>query len=440
MRLFKMKRCHLLLVGCTCVSYSLAANADSTFQESKHIDPFLGLDFSSFVSTGYGFDDNVFNQLDDHIIGSNFYFLKPSISMLWHQNTKDFGFYYSGNYRKYNDDVSSYRGKSDQSYDDHNLTGIFTWELGFRHHLELLANYDIGHEALGTGVTNGFYFSDEDPLGKHATFDLFNITIPIKKTNKRANIKYTYGATGAKGNIIFDLLQDRLNYDIHSRYDSIFSTYLNNENITETDVNITFKHQYMEQTRFDYKLIYKNYNYKDNQRDNDDFIIAFSFISQITGKSKIEATVSKVQKKMQGDDFSSINWNVSYKLQPTDYSTLFVKSKSEVKEPENTGDFIQSFENSITWKHQFLGHITSSLSYKHISDKYQIRERTDRYDNVVFNLHYLFRPKIEFIFDYQYALFHTNNSTDPVFINGENYERRLGYEKNQFGLLVKVAI
>ena len=59
---------------------------------------------------------------------------------------------------------------------------------------------------------------------------------------------------------------------------------------------------------------------------------------------------------------------------------------------------------------------------------------------IIVLIRYLFRPKIEFIFDYQYALFYTNNSTDPVFINGENYERRLGYEKNQFGLLVKVAI
>ncbi|PLC58772.1 hypothetical protein CIK00_05100 [Photobacterium carnosum] len=440
MCLFKMNNIYLLLVGCTCATYSLAVSADSTFQESNHIDPFLGLTFSSSVNTEYGFDDNVFNQHDDHIIGSDFYFLNPSISIVGKRNTKDFGFYYSGNYRKYNNDVLSYRGESDQNYKDHNLMGVFTWELGFRHHLELLANYDIGHEALGTGVTNGFYFSDENPSKKYATFDLFNITSPIQKINKKVNIKYIYGAKDAKGNIVFDLSQDRLDYDILSSYTSAFNTYLNDENMTETDANVTFKHQYTDRTRFDYKLIYKNYNYKDNQRDNDDFIIAFSFISQITGKSKIEATVSKVQKKMQGDDFYSINWNVSYKLQPTDYSTLFVKSKSEVKEPENTGDFIQSFENSITWKHQFLGHITSSLSYKHISDKYQIRERTDRYDNVVFNLHYLFRPKIEFIFDYQYALFHTNNSTDPVFINGENYERRLGYEKNQFGLSVKVAI
>ena len=444
MCLFKMNNIYLLLVGCICATYSLAVSADSTFQESNHIDPFLGLTFSSSVNTEYGFDDNVFNQHDDHIIGSDFYFLNPSISIVGKRNTKDFGFYYSGNYRKYNNDVLSYRGESDQNYKDHNLMGVFTWELGFRHHLELLANYDIGHEALGTGVTNGFYFSDENPSEKYATFDLFNITSPIQKINKKINIKYIYGAKDAKGNIVFDLSQDRLDYDILSSYTSAFNTYLNDENMTETDANVTFKHQYTDRTRFDYKLIYKKYDYIDNQRDNDELITAFSFIHQITGKSKIEATISKVQKKMQSTNFSSINWNIFYKWQPVDYSTLFLQSKSEVKEPENTGDFVQSYENSITWDHQFLANISSQISYKNINDRYHIRDRKDIYHYFDLRLSYLFRPKIEVTFDYRYVLFHSSLNTDAVFINekpiSRQYLRNLGYEKNQFSLSVKVAI
>ncbi|WP_297476551.1 outer membrane beta-barrel protein [uncultured Photobacterium sp.] len=444
MFLFKMKNIHLLLVSYLCITYSLVVNADSTFQESKHIDSLLGLEFSSSINAGYGFDDNVFNQHDDHIIGSDFYFLNPSMSIIGKRNTKDFGFYYFGNYQKYNNDVSSYRGKSDQNYKDHNLTGIFTWELGFRHHLELLVNYDIGHEALGTGVTNGFYFSDDSPSQESATFDLFNITRPIEKINKKANVKYIYGAKGAKGNLVFDLSQERLDYDILSSYTSAFNTYLNDENMTETDANVTFKHQYTDRTRFDYKLIYKKYNYRDYQRDNDELITALSFISQITGKSKIEATVSRVQKTMQSSDFSGVNWNVSYKWQPADYSTLFIQSKSEVKEPENTGDFVQSFENSITWDHQFLANISSHLSYKNLNDSYHIRDRKDKYHYFDLRLSYLFRPKIEVNFDYRYALFYSSLNTDAVFINEKpiprQYIRNLGYEKNQFSLSVKVAI
>ncbi|PSU92855.1 hypothetical protein [Photobacterium kishitanii] len=435
MYLFKAKKVQLLLVGCICATSSFAANADSTFQDSKHIDPFLGLEFSSSVSSGYGFDDNVLHQRNSHIISSDYYTLKPTFSVFGQRNTKNFGLYYLGNYRHYNNNVV----KSD-SYDDHQLNGVFNWELGIRHHLELTGSYSKNHEALGTGVTQGFFFDSDTSLKNIATFNAFNISHDIGRTDKKVDAKYTYGAKGAKGNIIVDLSQARTNYDILNSYQSAFKNYLENENVTENDARIVFRHQYTDRTRFDYTLMYKDFNYINSERDNNELIGAFSVFSQVTGKSKLEATVSKVQKKMQSTHFSGVNWDVSYKWQPVDYSTIILKTSSEAKESDNTGDFVQSFQNGITWKHQFLGHITSLLSYKHTSNKYHIRKRTDRYDDLALSLHYLFRPKIEFVFDYQYTLFHTDNSTDPVFIDGNSYGRQLGYEQNQFGLSVKVAI
>lgn len=435
MYLFKMNKIHLLLVGCISATYSFAASADSTFQDSKHIDPFLGLEFSSSLSSDYGFDDNVLHQRNNNIISSDYYALKPTFSVVGQRNTKNFGIYYSGDYRHYNNNTV----KSD-SYDDHQLSGVFNWELGIRHHLILMGNYSKNHEALGTGVTQGFFFDSDTSQHNIATFNAFNITHDISRTDKKVDAKYTYGAKGARGNIIVDLSQARTNYDILNSYQSAFKNYLEHENVTENDARIVFRHQYTDRTRFDYSLIYKDFNYINRERDNNELIGAFSIISQLTGKSKVEATVSKVQKKMQSTHFSGLNWSISYKWQPVDYSTIILKNLSEAKESDNTGDFVQSFQNSVTWEHQFLGHITSLLSYKHTSDKYHIRKRTDRYDDVALSLHYLFRPKIEFIFDYQYTLFHTDNSADPVFIDGNSYERQLGYEQNQFGLSVKVAI
>lgn len=435
MHVFKMRKIHLLLVSCISATYSFAANADNTFQDSKHIDPLLGLTFSSSVSTGYGFDDNVLHQRSNDIIGSDYYSLKPIFNVVGQRNTKSFGVYYSGDYRHYNNAVV----RTD-SYDDHQLNGIFNWELGVRHHLSLTGSYSKNHEALGTGVTKGFFFNKDTSQDDIATFNTFNITHDIGRTNKDVDIKYTYGAKGAKGNIIVDLSKAYTNYDILNSYQFSFKDYLKNENVTENHARITFRHQYTNHTRFDYTLMYKDFNYLSHERNNNELIAAFSVMSQLTGKSKIEATIYKTQKKMQTSTFSGMNWNVSYKWQPVDYSTIILKTLSEVKEPDNTGDFVQSYENSITWNHQFLGKITSSLSYIHTSNKYHIRKRTDRYDNVDLSLHYLFRPKVEFTFGYQYSLFHTNNSTDPVFINGKSYKRQLGYEQNQFGLSVKVAI
>lgn len=181
MYLFKAKKVQLLLVGCISATYSFAASADSTFQDSKHIDPFLGLEFSSSVSSGYGFDDNVLHQRNSHIISSDYYALKPTFSVVGQRNTKKFGFYYLGDYRHYNNNVV----KSD-SYDDHQLNGVFNWELGIRHHLELTGSYSKNHEALGTGVTQGFFFESNTSPQNSATFNKFNISHDIGRTDKKS--------------------------------------------------------------------------------------------------------------------------------------------------------------------------------------------------------------------------------------------------------------
>lgn len=441
---FKSNKIHLLLLSCLSATYAINASANITFQESKHIDPLLGLEFSSSVSSDYGYDDNVFNQNSDHIVGSNYYAIKPAFSITGHRYTKDFWLDYTGDYRKYTNDVTSYQGNSDQSYSDHNFNGLFKWELGLRHHLELTANYGLGHEALGTGVTDGFSFKDQAPLDSVASFDYFQITKPIEKTNRKFGFKYTYGAKGARGNIDFEMSQNRLRYDVLDSYNNIFSEYLRDENVTETDASITFRHQYSLRTRFDYILMYKKDDYRNDLRDTEEYIGAFSFINQFTGKSRISATILTVNKKMAELDFSSFNWNVIYRYQPVEHSAIFIKSLSEVKDPDNTGDFVQSYENSITWQHQFLHNITSELSYLSVNDKYHIRDRDDRHDYVDLNIKYLFRPKVEFTFAYRYALFDSTLNTDPLYIDNGSipllYERDLGYEKNQFSLSIKVAI
>ncbi|EEZ41737.1 Capsular polysaccharide synthesis enzyme CpsB [Photobacterium damselae subsp. damselae CIP 102761] len=441
---FKSNKIHLLLLSCLSATYAINASANITFQESKHIDPLLGLEFSSSVSSDYGYDDNVFNQNSDHIVGSNYYTIKPAFSITGHRYTKDFGLYYSGDYRKYTNDVTSYQGSSDQNYSDHNFNGIFKWEMGLRHHLELTANYGLGHEALGTGVTNGFYFDDNSPAEDVASFDNFQITKPIEKKDTDFAIKYSYGAKDAKGRIDFSVGQKRLRYDVLNSYSSTFQTYLENENLTESEMSLIFRHSYTHKTRFDYILMYRQYEYLDSTRDNEELLAGVSYISQITGKSKIEASITNVQKYMNTTDTSSINWSVMYKWQPVNYSAIVLKSASEVKEPDNTGDYIQSYINSISWNHEFLGNVSTQLSYTHIDDKYHIRDRNDDYDYLRLNVTYVFRPRVEFNFEYNYSVYNSSLNSDPLYINvisGPNlYGRNLGYEKNQFGLSIKVAI
>lgn len=425
---FKLKQwCLLLLLLFTIPSYA-------EFTSNTHID-WLGLEYQSNLATEYGYIDNVFYQNNNQIRGSDYVALKPELSITGKRNTKDFYLFYQGDYRHYNNQQIK-----EDSYDDHLFYGAFDWELGIRHHLRLSSSYKLGHEARGSGATKGFYFYPDHASVNQATFSDFNITHELATQNSNLLAQYTYGAKGAKGNLIFELQRNELDYDVLDSYDPIFQDYLKNEESVETRASIDFRHQITGRTRLDYSLMYKTFDYLDPERDNDEYIALISFISELRGKSKLEARVYYLENKLAITSNSSVNWSILYQWKPVDYSTFIVKSSSEAKENDNTGDYIQSYQNSVTWKHEFLGHVSSDITYNHINDEYQIKDNKEKYDYLDFRLGYLFRPNVELSLLYRYSLFTSDDRSDPVYMAGSEYKRDLGYEQNEVSLSLKVGI
>ncbi len=404
------------------------------FSTNTHIDP-LGLEYQTSLALDYGYSDNVLHQHESEIIGSDYVSLKPVLSIAGHRHTKDLYLFYQGDYREYNDEQVK-----EQSYDDHFFYGNFKWELSIRHHIEMSASYQIGHEALGDGVTKGFYFDSTPSSELRASFNDFNIEHEINNTHSNVAAKYTYGAKGAKGNLIFEVQQNQLDYDVLESYDLTFQNYMKNEEFTETRASIDFRHQITGRTRFDYVFMFKRYDYIDPERDNDEWIGLVSFISQLTGKSKVEARLYFLDNQLSQRDSKSINGSIWYKWQPVDYSTFILKYSSEAKEADNTGDYVQSKQSSLSWQHEFLGHVSTDISYKHINDEYQIKDNAEVYDYVDFSVKYLFRPHIELSLQYRYSLFNSENDVDPIYILGEQYARELGYRENDVSLSLKVGI
>lgn len=404
------------------------------FSSNTHID-WLGFEYQSNLAAEYGYNDNVLYQEHNQIIGSDYVALKPELSIAGKRNTKDFYLFYQGDYRQYNE-----QQVEDDSYNDHFVYGAFDWELGIRHHLSLSVSYKLGHEARGSGATKGFYFYSDGFSDKQATFSDFNITHELSTQSSNFSAQYTYGAKGAKGNLIFGFQRSELDYDILDSYDPVFQDYLKNEESVETRASIDFRHQVTGRTRLDYTLMYKTFDYLDPERDNDEYIALFSLISELTGKSKLEARVYYLDNKLASNSSSSVNWSVMYQWQPVSYSTFIVKSSSEAKENDNTGDYIRSYENGIIWTNEFLGNISSDISYNHIKNDYHIKNNKEKYHYFNFKLNYLFRENVEFSVLYHYSLFKSDNRSDPVYMNGSNYKRCLGYEQNEISLLIKVGI
>lgn len=404
------------------------------FNSNIHRD-WLGLEYQSNVAAEYGHIDNVYYQNQNDITASDYVSVKPEFSITGQRNTKDFYLFYQGDYRKYTE-----QQVEDESYDDHFMFGAFNWQLGIRHRISFNASYMFGHEARGTGATKGFYFHPNSSTYKQATFSDFNITQELGTESSNLLVQYIYGAKDAQGNLIFEFQRSELDYDILETYDPVFQDYLANEESVESRASIDFRHLLSGRTRMDYTLMVKRFDYLDPDRDNDEYIARFSFISQLTGKSKVEGSIYYLYNKLAYSHSTSINWNFLYQYKPVEHSTFIVKSSSEAKENDNTGDYIQSYVGSATWQHEFLGHISSDITYSHVYDEHQTKDLEEQYDYVDFRLGYLFRPNVELSILYRYALYSSNDPEDPVYMADEEYQRDLGYEQNQVVLSLKVGI
>ncbi|MFV0575457.1 MAG: hypothetical protein ACK5NC_08635 [Vibrio sp.] len=420
--------CYLLFIFSAFPSYG-------EFASNTHIDP-LGIEYQSDINVEYGSNDNIYYQHDDNIESSDYYSIKPEFSMAGQHDTKQFYIFYQGDYRSYdNQDLG------DNDYDDHMLFANFKWQMGIRHRIDLTGMYNLGHEARGTGVTQGFYFN-RNPSGdeNQAVFSDFNVDGNVNNKSSNISTKYIYGAEKAKGNLIFEYQRNELSYDLESDYTDLFKKYLKNEEFVETRWIFDFRHQVTDRSRFDYIFMYKDFDYLDNERDNQQYIAEVSYVGQLTGKSKVEASVYYLDNELSERADKSLNWYFMYQWKPVKHSRFELKSLSEVKEADNTGDSVHSYTNSLEWEHEFLGHITTNIMYTRIHHTYEIKDNEETYDTLMMSARYLFRKDIEFTLSYTYSLYSSDDDGDPVFIIDKEYERNLGYKQNIISFGIKVGI
>ncbi|MGB5446717.1 MAG: hypothetical protein WBM99_14570 [Psychromonas sp.] len=422
-------RCWLLLL------MTPLAYADLT--PKTHIG-IAGIDFQSQVGMEYGQDSNVtYQYLDDQALESNYSRLTSKLQMTGQRYTDTYQLRYMGDYLAYDN------AKSDDKYKhDFNMNG--EWWYGLRHSLQININDTIDREERGRGLTEGFQASQ---------FIEYGIDEAINTNFFYAEARYSYGAPKGRGSLQFALLQKRLRFnelDSVEDTDVDFYDYIVDQEWNENSVVAELFDKTSEETRFRYTLLTNQRRYEDTSKDTNEYYAFYGVVAQITGKSLIDAQIEWLYKEFirssSGQPFNGLNWEFKWEWQPVQHSTLKLYSNRTIKDPTESGEFIEETDYGIAWKHYlWVDHFYTQLEYHYIDDKYKNDDdnRRDKRNIYGFSLGYDFRQSINIQLKYQLDRLRSNLDQDIFYIGSDNdipVTRTLGFDNSLVMLTVKVQI
>lgn len=289
-----------------------------------------GIDVQSTLGLDYGHDSNVTYQTQSSDeVNSSYLALTPRILALGERGEDKYMLMYSG-------DLTSYRQSGQDSFNDHSVLFQSSWRFGLKHGLTWSAQQDWGHEARGTGITEGFTSQQLRDFG---------VTSPLENTFLDSELRYSYGAKEGRGKLEFawqikDL--EFVNLDEVEKADSDFYQYVQEQQWKENLITADLFDQYSTRTRFRYSLISNLRQYGANSAKNttENFAL-FGVNSQRTDKTRIEAEVAWLYKTFPNNDFaqnfSGLNWDVKLQWKPVKHAQIELYGWRKVKDPTEQG-------------------------------------------------------------------------------------------------------
>lgn len=412
----------------------------------SHQGPF-GLEIQTEMESYYGHDSNLLWQRDNgQSIGSDFIGVAPEFRMVGERGLDRYQFNYLGDYRRYGSSHTD-------DYADHQFQFDGNWSFSLRNAFKLMYQYRLGHEARGEGLTEGFMQQGREKPSGDATFGRFNIAEPLRFKRSEVGGRYSYGAPDARGKLELALSHKDLGYLDKHFYQHNFERYMAEQEWQENTAIVELFEQVSNVSRFRYTLQANLRRYPANPRnDSDEFFLSAGVVSQLTGKTRIDANIGGIYKYFtndpQAESFRGLSWDLRLDWQPLDYSNLALISSRTIRDQSGDGGYVSSQLYGAEWQHHWLPRVATTLSYHDIRDDYHqsvvcgndTHHRQDDIHRWGMGISYDIRPSINLGFHYQQADSGSSFGGQPIDIGGNCYGRALGYDKQQLSLSLKVAI
>lgn len=327
----------LLVLGLVSFSSYSSAQGPASVESHSTVEPSIGIELL--------YDDNIFLNATDKQ-SSLITTLSPGLLASFVPYKHRFELEYNGEF-------ASYAESSSENYSDHEFRAEANLDLGLRSQLDVIARLDDAHQNRGTGLTEG--------LGSEAgllldEFDKYQETQVLGR--------FTYGATGAKGRLVFEAGQQALEFK-NNRERTQFFDY------EALSGGMTAYVRVMPSTSLVLDVRATDYNYQIDRilqpsLDSSEYRYLLGATWDITGKTTGTVKVGFAEKSYDDNrrgDFSGTSWEADIRWFARSYSYFDFSTRRFPSEVTSvTGDFIDNTTYSVTWSHAWSGRILSRLT------------------------------------------------------------------------------
>lgn len=310
-----------------------------------------------------------------------------------------------------------YFSSSNDNYTDHFIEASGDFELNSRHRVSALAQYEDGHEDRGTGFSLG--------LGTA-------ITTPDRYKSTFFGGEYTYGAITSEGSLTVKANRETLDYDRSEQ------AYLIRDRVkNRVGAELGYRMSSATTAVLDVTETYVRY---DNQigietRDSNETRILLGVRWESTAATTGFAKVGYKEKDFESasrSTFYGTDWEVGVEWEPVSYSTFRFSTNADTRETNGEGNFIRGRDYSVSWKHEWLERLSSSVSISRDTNEYVlddegIENRDDDLMRYSASLDYQARRYLRFSLFYQLA-------------DRDSNRELIGYDRNVVGLSAEVTL
>lgn len=324
----------IVFIGCLFLQVSLIsvqiAAAQSIKVGESEIIPSVSLEYVS--------EDNTFRTAEDQVESTGI-IVSPKVS--WEANRRLLRLRagYQGSYASYSESILD--------FNDHSLFFNVDANPQTRHRVSGSFAYDKEHESLGTGQTR--FESDSD--------DQIESTLITLRTD------YTFGASGARGNVGGGLVFTR------ETFDNLAFLTIGDDN-SKIMPYAQFSYRVSPDTRLVAESRYRVVDFDDDLRDRDEisFLVGFNMKATARTGGAIRLGVTKADYDAAGrSDRNLFVANVNVTFRPRSFSSINLSFNRGLSAVDNDAANSQaSIEDRLrlTWSHKWSGRFSTAVRYE----------------------------------------------------------------------------
>lgn len=329
--------------------------------------------------------DNIYLQ-ENNTTDSWIFLARPAVTAALQDRENRYELGYQGEAAWYQESSND----NDNDYFDNTFSGNAHMEFSERRILKLFASWAALHEERGTGLTEGVVGQAIDENVEYDQTDVGG--------------SFQFGAASAAR------LQFRADY-MDREYQN-FKDLTRTRDRDETTVGSTFFYPVAPKTDLLVDLAYKDIGYPnpfddDAPLDSEETSLMAGAEWEMTPNLKSGARVGYIDKNFDDSgrqDWNGVGWTVDLWMRPRVHDTVEVQTGRRPEETTREGNFVNRWDVSAAWTHQWSDRVYTRLGALYGQDEYEdaLNGREDDIYNASLRTGYQFRRWANVYASYSY--------------------------------------